>query len=114
MLQRIEGEIGKANPVQRLAIVAPVFANISEQNGLRGFSLCSSTKVQAQWQLYCLIHNIEKLKNYGNLSNLLKTTSHARASLNAARKCALTPFNICFFDTFAFPGLLRLCYSKVP
>ena len=22
-------------------------------------------KVQGQWQLYCLVHNIEKLANYG-------------------------------------------------
>jgi len=24
-------------------------------------------EVQGQWQLYCLVHNIEKLANYGNL-----------------------------------------------
>jgi type I restriction enzyme R subunit len=27
-----------------------------------------AAKVQGQWQLYCLIHNIEKLKNYGELA----------------------------------------------
>lgn len=25
-------------------------------------------KVQGQWRLYCVIHDIEKLANYGNLS----------------------------------------------
>ncbi|MCH8499889.1 MAG: transposase, partial [Marinobacter sp.] len=25
-------------------------------------------KVQGQWQLYCLVHNIEKLMNYGLLA----------------------------------------------
>jgi hypothetical protein len=24
--------------------------------------------VQGQWQLYCLVHNIEKLANYGQLA----------------------------------------------
>lgn len=67
MRQRIDGETGKAIYGQRLAIVEPVFANISEHKGLRGFSLRGQAKVQGQWQLYCLIHNIEKWKNYGAL-----------------------------------------------
>nr|WP_232525544.1 transposase [Pseudoalteromonas sp. 1_2015MBL_MicDiv] len=27
------------------------------------FTLRSQAKVNAQWQLYCLVHNIEKLQN---------------------------------------------------
>jgi len=29
--------------------------------------LRGQTKVQAQWQLFSLIHNIEKLNNYGKM-----------------------------------------------
>jgi hypothetical protein len=75
MRQRIDGETGKAIYGQRLAIVEPVFANIGEQKGLRGFSLRGQAKVQGQWQLYCLIHNIEKWKNYGNLVEMAKKTA---------------------------------------
>nr|WP_282956122.1 transposase [Oceanospirillum multiglobuliferum] len=35
---------------------------------LNRFSLRSKTKVQGQWQLYCLVHNVEKLAKYGHLS----------------------------------------------
>ncbi|MCD9459621.1 transposase [Marinibactrum halimedae] len=31
------------------------------------FSLRGKTKVNGQWQLFCLVHNMEKLVNYGNL-----------------------------------------------
>jgi hypothetical protein len=44
-----------------------VFANIGSNKGLRRFSLRGKTKVQGQWQLFCMIHNIEKLANYGEL-----------------------------------------------
>jgi hypothetical protein len=62
MRQSIESETGKAIYGQQLAIVEPVFANIGEKKGLRGFSLRSQAKVQRQWQLYSLVHNIEKWK----------------------------------------------------
>ncbi|WP_282450153.1 transposase [Microbulbifer sp. CAU 1566] len=29
------------------------------------FSLRGKRKVQGQWQMFCLVHNIEKLMNYG-------------------------------------------------
>jgi hypothetical protein len=75
MRQRIDGETGKAIYGQRVAMAGPVFANISEQKDLRGFSLRGQAKAQGQWQLYCLIHNIEKWKNYGNLAEMDKKTA---------------------------------------
>jgi len=42
-----------------------VFANIGTNKRLNKFSLRSKKKVQTQWQLYCMVHNIEKIKNYG-------------------------------------------------
>ncbi|MDP5144812.1 transposase [Rheinheimera baltica] len=35
---------------------------------MKRFSLRGKDKVQGQWQLFCLVHNIEKLKNYGKLA----------------------------------------------
>ncbi|MCP3701170.1 MAG: transposase, partial [Aliivibrio sp.] len=32
--------------------------------GMNRFTLRGKTKVNAQWQTYCLIHNIEKLRNH--------------------------------------------------
>ncbi|MCG8312942.1 MAG: transposase, partial [Pseudomonadales bacterium] len=34
---------------------------------LNRFSLRGKSKVQGQWQLYCLVHNIEKIRNYGSI-----------------------------------------------
>lgn len=49
----------------RLAIVEPVFGNIRSQKRLDRFTLRGKIKVNIQWMLYCLVHNIEKIVNYG-------------------------------------------------
>ncbi len=45
--------------------VEPVFANIRAQKGLYRFTLRSKEKVKVQWRLFSLVHNIEKIVNYG-------------------------------------------------
>ena len=50
---------------KRLAIVEPVFANIRAQKRLDRFTLRTKTKVNIQWMLFALIHNIEKIANFG-------------------------------------------------
>jgi hypothetical protein len=42
-----------------MSVVEPVFGNIESNKRLNRFSLRSKNKVQGQWQLYCLVHNIE-------------------------------------------------------
>ncbi|MBL4614737.1 MAG: transposase [Magnetovibrio sp.] len=59
---------GKLIYSHRMSVVEPVFANISTNKKLNRFSLRSKDKVQSQWRLYCLVHNIEKLANYGNIA----------------------------------------------
>jgi hypothetical protein len=49
-------------------VVEPVFGNITIHKRLNRFSLRGKTKVNAQWQLFCMIHNIEKMANYGELA----------------------------------------------
>jgi hypothetical protein len=50
---------------QRLGTVEPVFANICSTLGLKRFSLRSQAKVDAQWKLFCIVHNLLKIHRYG-------------------------------------------------
>ena len=45
---------------KRIAIVEPVFANLKNK-GMRRFTLRGRTKVDIQWKLFSLVHNIEKI-----------------------------------------------------
>ena len=68
MKQRVDSDKGKQIYSHRMSVVEPVFGNIGTNKRLNRFSLRGKKKVQGQWQLYCLIHNIEKLKNVGKLA----------------------------------------------
>ena len=49
----------------RIQIIEPVFANIKYCMGLNRFTLRSKEKVNGQWNLYCIVHNLSKcLKSY--------------------------------------------------
>ena len=65
MRVRIDSVIGRAQYGCRFATVEPVFANLRHNKQLDRFTLRGRTKVDAQWKLYCLVHNIEKLANAG-------------------------------------------------
>jgi transposase len=65
MVEKIETAEGRRIYPQRLAIAEPVFANIRINKRLDRFTLRGKIKVNIQWLMYCLIHNIEKILNYG-------------------------------------------------
>jgi transposase len=65
MVKKIETQKGRRIYPQRIAIVEPVFANIRVNKRLDKFNLRGKIKVNIQWLLYCMVHNIEKLANYG-------------------------------------------------
>lgn len=65
MVEKIETAQGRRIYPQRLAIAEPVFANIRINKRLDRFTLRGKIKVNIQWLMYCLIHNIEKILNYG-------------------------------------------------
>mgnify|MGYP002067275769 CR=1 FL=1 len=65
MVKKIETQRGRKIYPQRIAIVEPVFANIRVHKRLDKFSLRGKIKVNIQWLLYCMVHNIEKVANYG-------------------------------------------------
>ncbi|MFC1582992.1 IS1182 family transposase, partial [Planctomycetota bacterium] len=66
MRDKIDTEAGKKIYEKRLGIVEPVFANIRHHKKLDRFTLRGKKKVDVQWMLYCLVHNIEKILHYGD------------------------------------------------
>ena len=65
MKRAIDSERGRAMYGQRFATVEPVFGNIRHNKRLNRFTLRGREKVDVQWKLYCLVHNIEKLAKHG-------------------------------------------------
>ncbi len=68
MKVRVDSEKGKQIYSHRMSVVEPVFGNITANKKLNRFSLRSKRKVTDQWRLFCLVHNIEKLQNYGRMA----------------------------------------------
>ena len=60
MRQKITTEEYQALYALRIQIVEPVFANIKYSKGLNRFTLRGKKKVNGQWQLYCIVHNLGK------------------------------------------------------
>jgi hypothetical protein len=67
MKRRIDSPEGRRRYGRRFATVEPVFGNLRHNKRLNRFTLRGRRKVDTQWKLYCLVHNIEKLMNYGNM-----------------------------------------------
>ena len=65
MKRKIDSEKGREMIARRFATVEPVFGNLRYNKGLNRFTLRGRHKVDGQWKLYCLVHNIEKLANNG-------------------------------------------------
>lgn len=65
MKRAIDSEEGKARYGRRFATVEPVFGNLRHNKRLDRFTLRGQKKVDTQWKLYCLVHNIEKLAHHG-------------------------------------------------
>ena len=64
MKARIDTPEGRARYAQRFGTVEPVFANLCYNKGLARFTLRGRAKVDGQWKLFCLVHNIEKLAHH--------------------------------------------------
>ena len=65
MQRRLDSAEGRAQYGRRFATVEPVFANLRHNKGLARFTLRGRAKVDGQWKLFCLVHNIEKLAHAG-------------------------------------------------
>jgi transposase len=65
MKRKIDSPEGRGRYAQRFATAEPVFGNLRYNKGLDRFTLRGRTKVDGQWQLFCLVQNIEKLAHQG-------------------------------------------------
>ncbi len=63
MRKAIDSPRGRAIYSKRIGTVEPVFANIRHNKRMSRFTLRGQCKVNTQWSLYCLVHNIEKIAN---------------------------------------------------
>jgi transposase len=66
MKRKIDSDQGRYEYSRRLGTVEPVFGNIRHTHRLSRFSLRGRHKVNAQWLLFCLVHNIGKVQHYGS------------------------------------------------
>jgi transposase len=67
MKRKIDSLMGKAIYNRRIATVEPVFGHL-RNIGLERFTLRGKQKVDAQWKLYCIVHNMLKIHRYGDVA----------------------------------------------
>lgn len=65
MKRKIDTPEGRCQYSKRIAIVEPVFGNIRSCKKMDRFTSREKSKLNIQWLLYCMIHNIEKVMKYG-------------------------------------------------
>ena len=61
MKQKIDSPEGRRMYSRRMWTIEPVFGNITSNKGLNRIGLRGEVKATAQWLMYCMVHNIEKL-----------------------------------------------------
>ena len=64
MRTRIDSDEGRKHYGHRFATVELVFGNLRHNKRLNRFTLRGRHKVDGQWKLFALVHNIEKWANY--------------------------------------------------
>ena len=65
MKAKIDSTLGRMIYSKRLGTVEPPFGNLRYHKGMDRFTLRGKDKVDGQWKLYALVHNIEKLAHCG-------------------------------------------------
>lgn len=65
MKRKIDSAIGRVLYGMRLAISEPPFSHITSSMKLDRFTLRGKKKVNTQWNLFCIVHNINKINRYG-------------------------------------------------
>ena len=65
MIKAFDSVRGRFYYSRRMGTVEPVFANLRNNLGLDRFTVRGRRKVDTQWKLYCIIHNLGKIFRYG-------------------------------------------------
>jgi hypothetical protein len=61
MKRKLQTKVGQAVYAARKSVVEPVFGLIKQARGFRQFLLRGKNKVQGEWALLCLTHNLLRL-----------------------------------------------------
>ena len=65
MKRKIDSTLGRVLYGMRLAISEPPFSHMTSALGLDRFTLRGKIKVNTQWNLFCIVHNMTKIHRYG-------------------------------------------------
>ena len=65
MKRKIDSDRGRLIYSKRIGTVEPVFANLRHAIGLNKLTLRGKKKVDIQWRLYCIVHNLLKVHRFG-------------------------------------------------
>jgi len=65
MRQKIDSTLGRHIYSMRLGIVEPVFGHLNDAIGIKRFTLRGKKKVNGQWQLMNMLHNLTKIHRFG-------------------------------------------------
>jgi len=65
MIRKIDGAVGRFLYSRRMGIVEPVFGHLRHALGLDRFTLRGKAKVNTQWKLFALVHNLFKIQRVG-------------------------------------------------
>lgn len=65
MKRKLRTKVGKAVYAARKCVVEPVFGQIKQARGFRQFLLRGKKKVEGEWSLVCMTHNILRLYAFG-------------------------------------------------
>jgi hypothetical protein len=71
MKEKVDSVEGRRMYSRRMWTIEPVFGNITSNKRLNRLSLREEKKCTAQWLMFCLVHNIEKLWKNANEGNWL-------------------------------------------
>jgi transposase len=117
MRQKIDLPESRRIYSRRLTIVEPVFANLRTNKRLDRFTYRGQVKVNIQWLLYCLVHNLEKLahrsKTYGPrrpLCALLRLSHRLLGQLRSLKLSFFPPLT--YFRSFELAFGLSYTYSR--
>jgi transposase len=64
MIRKIDSEAGRFFYSLRMGIVEPVFADVCYMLGLDRFTLRGRSKVNVQWRLFSVVHNLRKIHRH--------------------------------------------------
>jgi hypothetical protein len=64
MQRKFDTPFGREQYSKRIGTVKPAFANL-QNKAMRRFTLRGRTKVNARWQLFAIVHNLERIAHQG-------------------------------------------------